>query len=135
MPWLDLDPVLNLDGELLARGFSYDLVTRGTAALAFTVETYPGLKKLLEEDPDFLQSLMEFELLDLAFQFHILATATAMSADEFVGYQRQRAEEMRWRFSRTLQRRVTQDTGEQFPDFRRSVPCCSDRSGCVALRR
>ena len=58
--------------------------------MTFTVETYPGLKKLLEEDPDFLQSLMDFELLDLAFQFHILATATAMSADEFVGYQRQR---------------------------------------------
>ncbi len=69
VPWAELDPVVNLGGDLMAPGFTYDFVNQGYAALTFTADTYPELRRLLKEDPKFLDNLMGFELEDLAFSF------------------------------------------------------------------
>ncbi|HOK77368.1 MAG TPA: putative Ig domain-containing protein, partial [Verrucomicrobiota bacterium] len=95
VPWAKLEPVVNLKGELTATGFSYDFVNQGYIALTANVETYPELKRLLKEDPDFLKGLADFEVGMLAFQFHIYAAATPMTAAEYVRYQMQRAEQFR----------------------------------------
>ncbi|MEM4407020.1 MAG: hypothetical protein QXS68_08245, partial [Candidatus Methanomethylicaceae archaeon] len=97
VPWLDLDPVLNINGDLIASGFNFDLATQGTAGLSFGVEIYPELKRLLAEDPDFLKGLFDFELEQLAFDFYIQAAITPMTSEEYIDYQLSQASNLRER--------------------------------------
>jgi hypothetical protein len=57
--------------------------------------TGAGIYYLLAEDPDYLEGLAPFELESLAFEFHLYAAATPMTAEEYVAYQLQRAGEAR----------------------------------------
>ena len=87
VPWADLDPVRNLGGEATATGFTFDFVNRGYAGITLSIETYPELKRILAEDPDFFKNLFEWELESLYFQFHVYAAATPMTAAEYTDYQ------------------------------------------------
>jgi len=87
--------VVNIGGDFIASGFTYDFVNTGYAAVSFSVETYPGLKDLLEENPNWLNELMPWELEDLAFDFYIQAAATPMTVAEYIRYQRDTAEQLR----------------------------------------
>ncbi|MHC1770058.1 MAG: CARDB domain-containing protein [Verrucomicrobiia bacterium] len=89
--WPDIDPVLNLNGDLIASGFGYDFVARGFGALTFIVEPYPELKNLLKENPRLLIEMDDLSLQDLAFTFYIQAAATPVTATEYVDFQTQRA--------------------------------------------
>ncbi|NEQ69481.1 MAG: APHP domain-containing protein, partial [Symploca sp. SIO2D2] len=93
--WSSFDPVLNLDGRLTAEGFVYDLHNQGFSAVSFLVEIYPELDAILEEDPQFFDSLLDQEIEDLAFEFYIYAAATPLSSAEYVDLQTERAEEIR----------------------------------------
>ncbi|MEM9158679.1 MAG: putative Ig domain-containing protein [Verrucomicrobiota bacterium] len=93
--WTTFDPVLNLDGRLTAEGFVYDLHNQGFSAVSFLVEIYPELDAILEEDPDFFDSLLDQDIEDLAFEFYIFATATPLSSQEYIDLQTARAEEIR----------------------------------------
>ncbi|MCP4713252.1 MAG: hypothetical protein GY869_31865, partial [Planctomycetes bacterium] len=95
VPWAELDSVVNIDGDLIASGFTFDFVNAGYAGVSFSVETYPGLKDILEENPNWLNELMPWELEDLAFDFYIQAAATPMTVDEYIGYQLDVAEQLR----------------------------------------
>jgi len=97
VPWVELDPIVNLGGHLMAPGFTFDFVNRGYAALTFTADTYPALREILAEDPDFLKNLFDFELEALAFDFYIQAAATPMTTAEYLKYQRGQAETLRGR--------------------------------------
>ncbi|TVR47529.1 MAG: tandem-95 repeat protein, partial [Puniceicoccaceae bacterium] len=95
VPWTALDPILNLDGLLTARGFAVDFRTGSLDARSFGLEIYPGLKELLAENPDFLRNLSDEELLQLEFDFFIYAAATPFTVEEYLDYQRARADELR----------------------------------------
>ncbi|HCO96831.1 MAG TPA: hypothetical protein DIU00_23310, partial [Phycisphaerales bacterium] len=84
VPWAGLLSEVNTWGEVLAPGYIFDLADRDFTGLTFTAESYPGLKELLRENP-FL--LMGISPCALAFQFHILGTATVLTGDEFVARQ------------------------------------------------
>ena len=92
-----LDTVLNLDGLWTASGFLYDLPAGTSTGLTFTLQAYPEYARLLAEDPDFLDGFFDFELEDLAFDFYIHVSATAMTAEEYVAYQTDLALQMRQR--------------------------------------
>ena len=92
MPWADLTSQVNTNGEILAPGFALDLHAGSFTGLSFTAFTYPGLKELLEANPHLLDDL---ECEDVAFKFHITASATPMTRDEFVGYQTTQALRLR----------------------------------------
>lgn len=97
VPWADLDPIVNLDGDLMAPGFTFDLINRGFAGLTFTADVFPQLRTLLEENPKFLEELDDFSLGELAFDFYIRAAATPMTVAEYLEYQRQTAADLRTR--------------------------------------
>ncbi len=52
-----------------------------------SVTIYPGLREILEEDPDFLKNLSPEELAALSFDFYVVAAATPMSVAQYVDYQ------------------------------------------------
>jgi YD repeat-containing protein len=86
VPWAALSPVVNTDGENLAPGYAADLANGASTGLTFTVQTYPnGLPPEADEVPPSVT----------AFTFHILASATALTPDEFVALQTQQAEQLR----------------------------------------
>ncbi len=95
VPWADLNPVLNLNGELTASGFAFDFTAKGFGSLSFGVQVYPGLKALLAADPTFLSGLDESTLASLAFNFNIFAAVTPMTSAEYVTFQTQRADDLR----------------------------------------
>ena len=71
------------DGEQRAPGFAIDLADGSSAQMTFNAQTYPGLLALLAANPNLLDDNGE-ENINLAFRFHVLATATPMTPDEFV---------------------------------------------------
>ncbi|MCC7204900.1 MAG: Ig-like domain-containing protein, partial [Phycisphaeraceae bacterium] len=93
--WADVDPLLNLGGQLTNSGFVFDLRNQGYAGLTFTVDAYPELRRLLAEDPKFLENLSDEDLEALSFEFYIQASATPMSVDEYLDWQRDVAESLR----------------------------------------
>ena len=88
-------PELNLDGVLTARGVITDLPASGVSEVGVAVSIYPGLRELLETDPDFLENLSSFELDDLAFDFYVAASATPMTSAQYVDYQSSEAARLR----------------------------------------
>ncbi|MCA9169348.1 MAG: hypothetical protein KDB23_16860, partial [Planctomycetales bacterium] len=91
----DLNSTINLDGILTARGFTLDMKADGFAARSFVVDVYPEFRRLLAEDPDFLDKLSLNDLDDLAFKFGIFAAATPMTVEEYVARQTADAETIR----------------------------------------
>ncbi|MGE4182659.1 MAG: putative Ig domain-containing protein, partial [Limisphaerales bacterium] len=95
IPWANLDPVLNLDGVLTASGFAIDFRAHGFDARTFALEIYPGIQELLAENPNFLRELSDDALKELEFEFYIFAAITPLSTEDFLTFQRGRAEELR----------------------------------------
>ena len=96
VPWAEVNPVVNLNGQLMTPGFTYDFVNRGYAALTFTVDVYPELRKLLEQNPKWLEeNLSELDQQELAFDFNVVAAATPMTAQDYIDYQLAQAGLMR----------------------------------------
>jgi subtilase family serine protease len=93
--WANLDPILNLGGVLTASGFAIDFRAESFDARTFALEIYPGLKALLAEDPNFLRKLSDLELEELQFEFYIFAAATPLTTEEFITFQRSRADALR----------------------------------------
>lgn len=81
VPWASLTSDINTNGEILAPGYVLDLPNAGFVGRTFNVRTYPGLQDELAKDPKGLDDVLDE---DIAFRFHILATATAMTRAEFV---------------------------------------------------
>ena len=92
VPWAALKSDVNTDGRILAPGYVVDLPNVGYVGKTFNVHTYPGLKELLEINPDLLESISDEEI---AFKFNILATATVMTRDEFIAEQTSEALNLR----------------------------------------
>ncbi len=86
VPWASLVPTISTGGDLHADGYSIDLVNRSYAGLNFVAQTYPdGLPSWAgEEDPH-----------ETAFIFHVYASATPLTRDEFITQQRSEAEQLR----------------------------------------
>ncbi|MBR8838314.1 MAG: hypothetical protein DSM106950_31010 [Stigonema ocellatum SAG 48.90 = DSM 106950] len=76
VPWASLISDVNTNGENLAPGYVLDLPNSGYVGRTFNVQIYPGLQEKLHEEPDGLDGLPDDAV---AFRFHILATATAMT--------------------------------------------------------
>ena len=56
---------------------------------------YPGLRTLLEADPDFLKNLGPFELDDLAFDFYVAAASTPLTSAQYIDFQTTEALKLR----------------------------------------
>ena len=95
VPWPDLSSVVNLNGQLEARGVAFDVAQQSTSVLSFTLQAYPGLSQVLAQDQNFLKELTPFELQSLSFTFYIEASATPMTAAEYVTYQTDLADQIR----------------------------------------
>ncbi len=89
------DPLLNLGGVYTSSGMIFDLPTARTESLTLFVESYPELKTLLDEDPDFLKKLSPQELEQLSFKFYVAAAATPLTAEEYIERKRLEATQIR----------------------------------------
>ncbi len=87
-------PELNLDGVLTARGVAIDLPAGGVTEVGAAVTIYPGLRAVLEADPDFLEDLSPFALDDLAFDFYVAAAATPLTSVQYIDYQTNEARQV-----------------------------------------
>ncbi|HND50976.1 MAG TPA: CARDB domain-containing protein, partial [Pirellulaceae bacterium] len=65
VPWDDLDPAVDTNGQLLAPGYFLDLPADGFTGLTFTATTYPGLKELNDRIWDELKGKLYQILPDL----------------------------------------------------------------------
>ncbi|WP_013334633.1 CARDB domain-containing protein [Gloeothece verrucosa] len=92
VPWASLVSDTNQNGEILAPGYIFDLPTAGFAGQTFNVQTYPGLLEKLKQDPTALDDVPDDQI---AFTFHILASATALTRDEFIEQQKAEAKKLR----------------------------------------
>ncbi|MEL6165800.1 MAG: hypothetical protein AAFR37_19305, partial [Cyanobacteria bacterium J06628_3] len=90
--WASIISDVNTDGRILAPGYVVDLPNAGYVGKTFNAHVYPGLKELLEQQPDLLESISDEQI---AFKFNILATATVMSRDEFIAEQTSEALKLR----------------------------------------
>ena len=88
-------PELNLNGALTARGVAIDLPADGVTEVGAAVTIYPGLREILEMDPNFLRELDPFILDDMAFDFYVVAAATPLSTPQYVEYQTAEANRLR----------------------------------------
>ncbi|TVS15269.1 MAG: tandem-95 repeat protein, partial [Planctomycetaceae bacterium] len=96
VPWASLDSAVNTTGDVLAPGFVFDLPVAGFAGRTLTAQTYPGLAEILEQDPQFLARFAEEDRDDeVAFQFYIVAAATALNREDFVAMQTEEALRLR----------------------------------------
>jgi len=131
VPFASLDSAVNLDGEILAPGFLFDLAARDFASRTFNAHVYPGLQEIIDgvfdalvekiealypelrgilEQPEDLDQIHPglFDIFqskgnplatiadeDIAFKFHIVASATSLTRAEFIA--RQSAEALRLR--------------------------------------
>ncbi|BAY26513.1 peptidase S8/S53 [Calothrix sp. NIES-2100] len=131
LPWASLVSNVNTTGEILVPGYVFDLPTRDWIGQTFTVQTYPGLKELVDHNferirrivddslPEFRGKIKQPEDLDLispglfeiyqslgtplsdvdpedvAFKFHVLASATVLTREEFIAQQTQEALKLR----------------------------------------
>ncbi len=94
LPWAELIPDTNQEGQNLAPGYIYNLPTQEWAGLNFVVQTYPGLEGLLERQPDVVETLNSYRKSrppvpddKIAFQYYVLASATALTREEFMAQQ------------------------------------------------
>ncbi len=95
LPWASLISDVNTDGEILAPGYIFDLPTGDWVGRTFNVQTYAGFLELLKLQPDALEDLLPSEHGQIAFKFHIQASATALTRDEFIQQQTQEALRLR----------------------------------------
>ncbi|HDR14303.1 MAG TPA: hypothetical protein ENN79_02220, partial [Desulfobacteraceae bacterium] len=101
VPWADLDSIFNLNGMLMAPGFTFDFINRGYMGLTFTADLYPEMRDVLVKHPDALRDLRDqfvdpqWEYEEFAFKFYIAAAATPMTVAEYVEYQLGVAERLR----------------------------------------
>ncbi len=84
VPWASIDPVLNTTGHTLASGYAVDLPAFGLAGLSLNTLTYPGLDEQRLLHPDFDR---EIDPCSIAFRFHVLASATPLTRQEYVAQQ------------------------------------------------
>ena len=68
-----------------------DLRNQGYTGLTFTVEVLPELKRLLRENPNYLEELDTLDFSTLSFDFYIQAAVTPLSTPEYLDYQRGQA--------------------------------------------
>lgn len=92
VPWATLVSDINRNGEILAPGYALDLPTGSFVGRTFTIQTYPGLLQRLAQEPNALEDIPDDEI---AFRFHILASATALTRNEFIAAQTQEALRLR----------------------------------------
>jgi hypothetical protein len=95
LPWASLTSELNTDGEVLAPGYVLELPDQGSAGFTLTAQPWPVLKQLHDEDPVAFNKLRGGGGDDAATWFHILATATPMTRDEFVAQRKAEALKLR----------------------------------------
>ncbi|RLB90874.1 MAG: hypothetical protein DRH50_11770, partial [Deltaproteobacteria bacterium] len=101
VPWAELDSILNLDGTLMAPGFTFDFINRGYMGLTFTADVYPEMRDILAKDPNALKDLHDPDVDPqwpyeaFAYKFAIAAAATPMTSEEYVSYQLGLAEQYR----------------------------------------
>ena len=93
--WSELDSNLNFGGILTTAGFAQDFVVGGTVARSLLVDVFPGMRKALELNPDFLDTFLPGELESMSFDMWVFAAATPMTADEYVTYRLDEAESLR----------------------------------------
>ena len=89
------DPLLNRDGVYTSTGLILDLPTERVASTSIIVDAYPGVRELLEEDPNFLRNLDPTIKQLLAFDFYVAAAATPLTAAEYKQVKRDEAEQLR----------------------------------------
>ncbi|MDB5349218.1 MAG: hypothetical protein JWN86_465, partial [Planctomycetota bacterium] len=90
--WAEVVSAVDVKGENIAPGYAVDLPDGSFAGVSFTALTYPGLQAALDQHH---QSLTDFDPYSVAFQFHIEASATPMTRDEFLASQRAEAANLR----------------------------------------
>ena len=95
LPWASLVSDVNTDGEMIAPGYIYDLPTGDAMGRTFNAQVYPGLQELLERQPDALGDLDPGDDAKIAFQFHIQASATVLTREEFIAQQTESALKLR----------------------------------------
>ncbi len=84
--WDELTSVVDQGGENLSSGYAIDLPDQSSVSLSVSVQTYPdGIPPDAGNEPPE----------DTAFAFNIMATATPLTAAEFVAQQTQAAEQLR----------------------------------------
>ncbi|MCA9191785.1 MAG: hypothetical protein KDB03_08485 [Planctomycetales bacterium] len=88
-------PELNLSGVLTGRAVAIDLPAFSTTELSMAVTVYPGLRELLEQNPDYLSTLRPDELDELSFDFYVVASATPMTSQQYIDYQTAEADKLR----------------------------------------
>ncbi|MEO1619118.1 MAG: CARDB domain-containing protein, partial [Planctomycetota bacterium] len=91
----DIDSVALVDGVYTTDAFLIDLPAAAIASSSFSVDIYPELPRLLEEDPDFLRSLGPGFLDALSFDFYVHASVTPLSAEDYIERQTDVAREAR----------------------------------------
>ncbi|MHC4994060.1 MAG: putative Ig domain-containing protein, partial [Planctomycetota bacterium] len=88
VPFASLISDVNTDrllaGETLAPGYVFDLPTQQFAGRSFSTQIYPGLLEILKENPNALDGIEDE---DIAFTFHLVASATSLTPEEFVAQQ------------------------------------------------
>ena len=72
----DVNTPLENAGEILAPGYVLDLPTQGSALRSFSLQIYPGLAEILAANPNALEGVEDE---DIAFKFHIVASATSLT--------------------------------------------------------
>ena len=87
LPWASIASQVNTNGEILAPGYVIDLPTRDSTGRVFNIQTYPGLLDLLAKQPDAFSNLSPGDDGKIAFKFPIIATATALTRNEFISQQ------------------------------------------------
>ncbi|HEY6816092.1 MAG TPA: CARDB domain-containing protein, partial [Croceibacterium sp.] len=58
VPWINLESITNVGGQLLTSGFLYDHPANGFAGFSFNVATYPGLKEMADRAFDSFRTQM-----------------------------------------------------------------------------
>src|SRR3546814_15283626 len=58
VPWLNLESIVNTNGQLITSGFLYDQPADGFAGFSFNVLTYPGLKAMADRSFDTFRDQM-----------------------------------------------------------------------------
>ena len=66
VPWASLDSAVNLDGEILAQGSTFDFAAGGFTGFTFNLHTYPGLNELSDRAFEDFREVLYAQFLDLA---------------------------------------------------------------------
>ena len=86
VPWASIVPIADTNGQSLTTGYAYDLADGANSTLSFLVQTYPnGLPPGAQTEQPGVT----------AFEFNVMAAATALTPDEYVAQQKQFAATLR----------------------------------------